>query len=136
MVSRCACGADMKTHHRHVCWPTKVARVTPAKLRPMFVDNGYLNLTGHHPCAEGPCGCDLGFRIFALKREAVRWAKLQGWRVQDVAPARNRWSDCFVVGQNIDAQTFRVLGEAGPVDLAYLPPEPWEALTDSTGCDI
>lgn len=99
-----------------------VQRVVPKTLRHMFVEHGYLNLTAHHPCAEGPCGCDLGFRIFALKRDAVRWAKTQGWRVQDVTPARNRWSDCFVVGQQIDGRTFRVIGENGPVDLAFLNP--------------
>lgn len=139
LVNRCVCGADMKKHHRHVCWPSDVVRVTPAKLRKMFLFDGkpILNLTGHHPCAEGPCGCDLGFRIFALKRDAARWAKARGWRLDDVTPARNRWSDCFVVGQQITSDTFRVLGDNGPVDLAFLPPNSdREPLTDSTGCDI
>lgn len=118
-LDTCICGADLANHHLHVCLPSKVVRVTPSKLRDMFLFDGkrLLNLTGHHPCAG-----DLGFRIFALKRDAIRWAKAMGWRPGDVIPARNRWSDCFVVGQQITSNTFRVLGDNGPVDLAFLPP--------------
>jgi hypothetical protein len=29
LVNRCVCGANIATHHRHVCWPSKTARITP-----------------------------------------------------------------------------------------------------------
>jgi len=79
--------------------------------KPMF-KKGKLDLTPFHLR-------DVGGAMFAKKSDAVQFAKKKGWRVQDVTQAFNRFNEFYVVGQQIDAKTYRVLGPQGHVDLKF-----------------
>ncbi len=61
----------------------------------------------------------VGGQLFARKADAVSFAGTKGWLRSDVVKASNRFNVFWVVGQWVDAQTFRVLGSDGWVDLAF-----------------
>jgi len=62
---------------------------------------------------------EVGGQMFARKADAVKFAKKKGWRIQDVTAAFNRFNEFWIVGQQIDSNTFRVLGPKGHVDLKF-----------------
>ncbi|NIT79663.1 MAG: hypothetical protein GWN58_33435 [Anaerolineae bacterium] len=81
--------------------------------KPMF-KKGKLNLTPFHLRSVGGA-------MFAKKSDAVQFAKKKGWKTKDITPAFNRFNEFYVVGQQIDPTTFRVLGPQGHVDLKFGP---------------
>lgn len=60
-----------------------------------------------------------GIFTFFTKRAADAAAKAAGWRVSDVSLAANRFGEFWVICQQIDSETIRVVGHGGPVDIPF-----------------
>ncbi len=88
----------------------KIPEVTPTRPHTMF-DKGDLNISNF----QG--GKDV--KLFATKIKATKYAKEKGWQAKNARKAFNRFWTGYVVGQQIDTNTYRVLTDTGPVDLKY-----------------
>lgn len=56
----------------------------------------------------------------ARKSEAVTFARKHGWLTTDVIGAANRFWQFWIVGQNVDTETLRVLNTDGTwTDMPY-----------------
>lgn len=67
-----------------------------------------LNLTSIH---KG----EYQIAAFALKRDAIAFAKRHGWRAKDVSLAYNRFCAFYVIGQGIGTDVCRLVRKDGSV---------------------
>ncbi len=106
-------GAIIETQNKNRKKQGSVEAAKTETDKPMF-KKGKLDLTPFHLRSVGGA-------MFAKKSDAVQFAKKKGWRTKDITPAFNRFNEFYVIGQQIDPTTFRVLGPQGHVDLKFGP---------------
>jgi hypothetical protein len=99
-----------RLHRARVQEATSYRTVTPSRPHTMF-DKGDLNIKNFTG------GKDV--KLFATKKKAVAYAKAHGWSPKNATKAFNRFWTGYVVGQQINTTTYRVLTDDGPVDLKF-----------------